>query len=140
LIIDTINFSEYKDLNSTLSSIIEQTNYTIPKLYQYLQENIHIFLSNDNISTCEFIQNNIDGIYESNKEFKELSILECNPQKISIIKHENIEKEIKKTYYKITMDNFDIINIMISNKEIENDINDSLKNINTNNITIAKII
>jgi hypothetical protein len=29
---------------------------------------------------------------------------------------------------------------MISNKEIENDINDSLKNINTNNITIAKII
>lgn len=140
LIVDTINFSEYKDLKDTLSSIINNKDYTIPELYQYLQENIHIFLSDDNISTCDMIENIINDIYKSNKEIKELKILECNPQKISIIKHEDINKEIQKTYYKITLDNFNITNIMISNKQLEQDIKNYLKDINTNNITIAKII
>lgn len=140
LIIDTINFSEYKDLKETLSSIISNKDYTIPELYQYLQENIHIFLSDDNISTCDMIKNTINEIYQSNQEMKELEMLECNPQKISIIKHEDINKELQKTYYKITLDNFDITSIMISNRTLEQDITNYLKNIDTNNITIAKII
>ena len=140
LIIDTLNFSEYKDLNDTLWEITKNKEYTIPKLYQYLQENIDIFLSDDNISTCELIWNNIKKLLQWNKNLNELTLLECNPEKITIIKHEKIDKELVKTYYKITLENFDITNIMISNKYIENEISKSLNNINTNNITISKII
>jgi hypothetical protein len=66
--------------------------------------------------------------------------MECTPDKISILKTEKQDKNIIKTYYKLTLDNFDIISIMVSDKELENDISNYLKTINTNNITISSMV
>lgn len=66
--------------------------------------------------------------------------MECSSEKIAILKEESLEKWNIKIYYKFTLDNFDINDIMISDKLIENEISKSLNNINTNNITITKMI
>ncbi|OQY39931.1 MAG: hypothetical protein B6229_02785 [Spirochaetaceae bacterium 4572_7] len=66
--------------------------------------------------------------------------MECSPDKISILKKEDQNKTTIKTYYKLTLDNFNITDIMISDKKLENDISNYLKTINTNNITISSMI
>jgi len=97
-------------------------------------------MSADKISTCKTIENTINKILESSKNISSLKILECNSENISIIKNEEIDESNKKIYYKISMDNFNIENIMISDIYIENEIKKSLPNINTNNITISNMI
>jgi hypothetical protein len=77
---------------------------------------------------------------ESNDNLTELNLMECTPDKISIFKTEKEEENIIKTYYKLTLDNFNITSIMISDKKLENDISNYLKTINTNNITISSMI
>lgn len=139
-IVESININEYEDLNETISNIIKQKEYTITEIYQYIQDNINIFLSKDEISTCDLITNKIEKVKNKNKEINKIEIVECNWDKISILKDEEINKEKIKIYYKILMENFNIIEVSISDKDIENEIRKYLNNINTNNITIANII
>lgn len=140
LIIEKINVDDYEELNKALDNIIKIKEYTIPEIYEYIKQNIYIFESKDNITTCELIQNNINSISEWDDSIKNLNLMECNSQKISILKEQENEESTTKIYYKITLDNFNITNIMISDKNIETDINNMLKNINTNNVTINNII
>jgi hypothetical protein len=135
-IIESININEYDDLNNTISNIIKQKDYTITEIYQYIQNNINIFLSNNNISTCDIILDKMEKIKDDNKEINNIDIMECNWNKINILK----EEEKIKTYYKIIMENFNIKDISISDKNIENEIKQYLNNINTNHITIPNII
>lgn len=140
LIIENIKINKYNELNKTIENLIKIENYTISKLYQYIQENINIFMSPDKISTCEIIENTINEIFEKSKDISWLEILECNSENVSIIKNQEIDNSKNKIYYKIYMDNFNIKDILISNRYIENEINKSLTNINTNNITIANMV
>jgi len=136
LIINKINFDGYKELNDIIWEVIKSKQYTIPEIYQYLQDNINIFLSDDKISTCELIWNTIKNWLWW------IELMECNPDSVSILKTTawNNENKNNKTYYRMTMDNFNITDIMISDKTLENELSKSLTNINTNNITISKII
>ncbi len=140
LVIESIKINEYQELNDTIQNLIKIEDYSISKVYQYIQNNINIFMSADKISTCKTIENTINKILESSKNISSLKILECNSENISIIKNEEIDESNKKIYYKISMDNFNIENIMISDIYIENEIKKSLPNINTNNITISNMI
>lgn len=139
-VIESININEYKDLNDTVWNIIKQKNYTITEVYQYIQDNINIFLSKDNLSTCDIISDKLEKIKWKNKDVNQIKIMECDWNIISILKEEELNKEKIKTYYKIIMDNFNIIEISISDKDLENEIKKYLNNINTNNITISNII
>ncbi len=140
LIIENIKINEYEELNNTIENLIQIEKYTISKLYQYIQQNIYIYMSPDKVSTCKIIENTINNIFEETKNMSSLDMLECNSENISILKNQEIEDSNNKIYYKIYMDNFNIENIMISNKYIENEIKKSLPNINTNNITISNMI
>ena len=140
LIINTIKLNWFDELNQIIWEAIKNKPYTISEIYQYIQENINIFLSDSEISTCELIWNTINKILQSNNSISELSIMECSPDKISILKKEDQNKTTIKTYYKLTLDNFNITDIMISDKKLENDISNYLKTINTNNITISSMI
>lgn len=140
LIIENIQVSKFDDLNETLNNIIKRNQYTIPEIYQYIQENLNLFLSKDLASTCELIKYMTEDIINWNKNITTLKLLECSPEKIAILKEEKVDKNNYKTYYKFTLDNFNITNIMISDKQIENEIFKSLNSINTNNITITNVV
>lgn len=140
LIIESIKVSEFDDLNETIKSIIKNNQHTIPEIYQYIQENIKILSSDNLVSTCELIENMIAKTLDWNKDISTLQLIDCSPEKISILKEEKVDKTAYKTYYKLTLDNFNISNIMISNKYIEGEITKSLSSLNTNNITITNIV
>ncbi len=140
LIINSIQLNWFDELNQIVWETIKKEPYTISEIYQYIQENINIFMSDDKISTCELIWNTINKILQSNSSISELSLMECSPDKISILKKEEQNKTTIQTYYKLTLNNFDITDIMMSDKKLENDISNYLKTINTNNITISSMI
>lgn len=140
LIITNIKLNWFKELDEIVWNAIKIKKYTISTIYQYIQENINIFLSDNKISTCELIWNTVNKLLQSNNKISELSIMECGPQKITILKKSDEDNVITKIYYKINLNNFNITSIMISDKAIEKDIWNYIKNIKTNNITISSIV
>jgi len=128
------------DLNETVGNIIKQKKYTITEIYQYIQSNINIFLSSDIISTCELIKNRIENYKDNNKQINYIELTNCDQENINIIKEEKEDKETIKLFYKIKLNNFNILDIKISDKDLENEILKYLNNINTNHITIPNII
>lgn len=140
-IIQNINISEYQDLNNTVESIIKQKSHTISEIYQYIQNNIGIFLSQDIISTCDLIQNKLEIYQKQNKEISLLNLVKCDSDLIKITKVEKIANQINHTtHYEISLDNFDITNIRISDKNIESEVKKYLDKISTNHITIWNIV
>ena len=140
LIINNIKLNWYEELNKIIGEIIKTKKYTISEIYTYIQNNIGILSSNNKISTCELISNTINKMKEWNKNISELNLMGCDSNKISVFKTETLNKKVIKTYYKLTLDNFNITDIMISDKELESDISNYLSNINTNNITISSMV
>jgi len=67
-------------------------------------------------------------------------MMNCDQESINILKEEKIDKTSIKTFYKINLDNFNITEILISDKELENEIRKYLINIHTNHINISNII
>jgi len=139
-ILTSININEYSDLNETIEKIIQQKQYSISDTYQYIQNNINLFISNDNISTCDLINNRLENYKNSNKQINQLNLTHCDQNSINIFKEEKENNEIYKIFYKITLNNFNINKVQISNNKLENEIEEYLKNIETNNITIATVI
>jgi len=99
-----------------------------------------LFISNDNISTCDLINNRLENYKNSNKQINQLNLTHCDQNSINIFKEEKENNEIYKIFYKITLNNFNINKVQISNNKLENEIEEYLKNIETNNITIATVI
>lgn len=139
-ILENINIHDYADLNETAENIITQNNYSIPDIYQYIQDNINLFASNENISTCDLIKSKLENYTETNKQINQLDITYCDKDTINIFKEEKEGEDIHKLFYKIILNNFNINKIQISNIELEKEINEYIKDIETNNITIATII
>ena len=136
-ILENINIHDYADLNETAENIITQNNYSIPDIYQYIQDNINLFASNENISTCDLIKSKLENYTETNKQINQLDITYCDKDTINIFKEEKEGENIHKLFYKIILNNFNINKIQISNIELEKEINEYIKDIETNNITIA---
>lgn len=138
--IESININEYEDLNQTIWNITKQRKYSITEIYQYIQNNINIFLSSERLSTCEIILYKLKDYTENNKQIIYIDLENCNDKSINIIKEEKIDKEVYKINYKISLENFNIKDIKISDQRLENEIRKYLQNINTNHITIPNII
>ena len=138
--IESININEYEDLNKTVSIITKQKKYSITELYQYIQSNIEMFLSNDNLSTCDIILSKLKDYQEDNKEINSIDMVDCNENKIYITQEKTQNAKITNLSYQIKLENFNIQDISISDKDVEYNIKEYIKNINTNNITIPHII
>lgn len=120
-----------REINDILKIIIEQKDYSIWEIYEYIQKNIKIYESNNyNITPCIIIQDKLDNLHIW------AEILNCNEERINITKGESGNKIL----YQFKMNNYNINTITVSNIEIQNFINNNLSWINTNATTVANII
>jgi len=119
LLIEEINFKDYPQLTISAQTIAKQRSFTLSQMYQYISENIGLFLlDSSDIDFCDRV----------NESLSNVSISQCSPQYIELSKKINN----KKITYNLTLNDFNIEKIEIDEKEIESMVLTMMKNINTN--------
>lgn len=125
LIVDKVWISNYSNLSETINTLLKKTDSTILDVYEYISKSIKLY-SSDNIATpCEIITAKVNSIW--------WSVIECESDRVYIKKADN-------TKFQFTMKNYNIENITISDKELEQTINDVFWWLYTNDVTIANVI
>lgn len=133
LIVKDFSLNDYDDLNETIKVIIAQKNYSLQEIYQFIQENISIYLSeNITITPCDLLRDKLNTI---NVWIYELLI--CNDERINIIKWWDNDKKI---LYQIKMDNYEIKTLSISDPEIQEYMDNNFTWTKTNSITISNVV
>lgn len=124
LIVKKIWLENYKSLNDTINTLLERWNSTIIDIYEYLNKSIKLYTSNDLSTPCEIIESKISNIW---------TLSACQPDSISIKRNDWI-------IFRFVMSNYNIKKIIVSDKELDEKINQLIWNIYTNDITIPNII
>ena len=88
-----------------------------------------MFISSDNLSTCDLIKGKLKSYQNANKQINRLSVTYCDKNNINIFKEEKEQKQTNKLFYKIILDNFNIKDIEISEPKLEIEIKEYLKDI-----------
>lgn len=121
----------YDDLNETLWYIIKQREYSLAEIYEYIQKNINLYASSwFDITTCDLIKNRIETLWIQSE------ILHCSPDKINILK----SWENSSIYYQISMNNYNIENIAITDKKLQAEISKMISWVQTNSTNIPTFI
>lgn len=125
LILLKIWITDYDELNDTLNNLLWNNKYNMMEIYEYIENSIMLYSSTDKPSVCELIESKINELNGT--------LVDCNSNKISIKSSENIS-------YKFKLNNFNLQEISISDKNIESNIKDMLWNINADLNTLPSII
>lgn len=123
-IVKKVSLANYESLNDTLNTLLEKEDNTIVDVYEYLSKSVKLFESNDFATPCELIESKLDWIW---------NVISCKPDNIAI-------KREDWTTFRFIMSNYDIKNIIISDKDLETIIKNLTKNLYTNDATIANIV
>ena len=134
LVVNEIIINEHDELTDILWIITKQQDLSLWEVYEYIGNNIGLYISeNYNITPCDILENNLN---QQNFVFE---ILLCNENKINIVKWESWNKIL----YQFKMDKYNINSISSSNKSLEKEINEKF-NLNTNSVniwnTVANIV
>ena len=122
-------FYKADEFNNVIKIILWQKAYSMWEIYEYIQNNIKLYVSNDlNISPCDLIKDKLRAI--------KAEILICNENKINIIKWESWNKIL----YQFTMNSYQINWIKVTNSEIQSFVDENLSWIKTNATTISSIL
>ena len=125
-------FYKSEEFNNVLKIILWQKNYSMWEIYDYIQNNIKLYISNDlNISPCDLIEDKLRTL-----KIPGLEILTCNDGKINIIKWESWNKIL----YQFTMNSYQITSIQVTNKEIQTFVDTNLTWIKTSATTISNVL
>lgn len=120
-------FYKSNEFNNLINIILGQKNYSIWEIYDYIQNNIRLYISSDlNISPCDLIKDKL----------KWAEIITCNEEKINIIKWESWNKIL----YQFTLDSYQINWIKVTNRDIQMFVDKNLSWVKTNATTISNVI
>ena len=125
LILLKIWITDYHELNEIITKMIENWNYTIMEIYEYIQKNIQLYMTADQPSLCDIIKWKTDSLWATLEKCSEKEILITTKKWIT---------------YDFWLKNYNIKSVSISDKEIENTINEILEWTTTNYNTIWIII
>ena len=124
LIVNKIWITDNDNLTESLNILLAQKDHTILDVYDYISKSIKIY-SSDNLSTpCEIITSKVEWLW---------TIVDCWSDKVYIKRNDWIA-------FRFIMKNYNLQNVLISNKELQEDISNYISGIYTNDITIPKII
>lgn len=120
------------EINDILKIILQENDYTIWEIYEYIQKNIAVYeSSNTNLTPCIQIKDKLEKL-----DINWIELLNCDKEKVNIIKWVTWGKIL----YKFEMNNYNIKSIQTTNKEIQDFINKNFSWITTNATTIINII
>lgn len=120
-------FYKSNEFNNLINIILGQKDYSIWEIYEYIQNNIRLYISSDlNISPCDLIKDKL----------KWAEIITCNEEKINIIKWESWNKIL----YQFTLDSYQINWIKVTNRDIQMFVDKNLSWVKTNATTISNVI
>lgn len=132
LIIKEISLNWYDELNTILWIRINQKDYSIWEMYEYIQDNIWLYLSEDfNSTPCDTIKERLEKL-----NIKWFEMLHCDENRINMIKWTSEDK----VYYQIKMEQYNIKSIKSTNDEAQEYIDKNFIWIDTNSITISNIL
>lgn len=124
LIVNKIWIADNDNLTESLNILLAQKDHTILDVYDYISKSIKIY-SSDNLSTpCEIITSKVEWLW---------TIVDCWSDKVYIKRNDWVA-------FRFIMKNYNLQNVLISNKELQEDISNYISGIYTNDITIPKII
>lgn len=124
LIVNKIWITDNDNLTESLNILLAQKDHTILDVYDYISKSIKIY-SSDNLSTpCEIITSKVEWLW---------TIVDCWSDKVYIKRNDWVA-------FRFIMKNYNLQNVLISNKELQEDISNYISGIYTNDITIPKII
>jgi hypothetical protein len=125
LVIIKIWITDYNELNEILSKMIQNWNYSIMEIYEYIQKNITLYTTEDKPSACDIIKWKTDSLWAY--------LSKCSDNNIKIITQDWITYDIK-------LKNYNIEWISVSDYILENDIKELINWVSTNYNTIWTII
>lgn len=132
LIIKEISLNWYDELNTILGIRISQKDYSIWEMYEYIQDNIWLYLSEDfNSTPCDTIKQRLEKL-----NIRWFELLHCDENRINMIKWASWDKIL----YQIKMDQYNIKSIKSSNDDAQQYFNENFAWITTNSLTISNIL
>ena len=132
LIIKEISLNWYDELNTILWIRINQKDYSIWEMYEYIQDNIWLYLSEDfNSTPCDTIKERLEKL-----NINWFELLYCDENRINMIKWTSWDK----IYYQIKMEQYNIKSIKSTDEETQKYVNNNFIWIDTNSITVSNIL
>ena len=128
--VESVKIKDYQELNDFLNIALKNKNFTFPQFYEYLINNIWLYIKTENTNKSELFCINLEeNLFMAN-------VVKCNDQTISVLK-KNWEKNID---YVFTLDNYQITNIQISDKIINDRFKNKIKEIKSDQLTLIDYI
>ena len=132
LIIKEISLNWYDELNTILWVIIDQKDYSIWEIYEYIQDNIWLYLSKDFDATpCDTIKEKLEKL-----KINWFELLYCDENRINMLKWTSWDK----IFYQVKMDQYNINTIKSTNEDAQKYIDKNFVWIKTNSITVSNIL
>ena len=133
LVVKEISLNWYDELNTILWIRINQKDYSVWEMYEYIQDNIWLYLSEDfNNTPCDTIKQRLEKL-----NINWFELLHCDENRINMIKWISWDDKI---FYQIKMEQYDIKSIKSTNEETQKYIDENYEWINTNSITISNVL
>lgn len=131
LVVKEISLNWYDELNTILWIRISQKDYSIWEMYEYIQNNIGLYLSEDfNATPCDTIKERLEKL-----KINSFELLYCDESRINMLKWSG-----DKIFYQIKMDQYNIKSIKSTNEEVQQYIDKNFVWIDTNSITVSNIL
>jgi hypothetical protein len=134
LLLEQIKLPEQTRLAATINTLLDEKDFSINEIHNYIDENIK-FYNQENESNAVII---LCGKFEDALNNKtNIEIKECTDKNLTIEKTIDKDTEI---LYEITINDYSIKNITISDKQIEEQIIEQIKDIETTSFNIVDVI
>lgn len=132
LVVKEISLNWYDELNTILWIRISQKDYSLWEMYEYIQNNIWLYLSEDfNATPCDTIRQRLEKL-----NINWFELIHCDESRINMLKWTSWDK----IFYQIKMDQYNIKSIKSTNNETQKYIDENFVWLNTNSITISNIL
>lgn len=132
LVIKEISLNWYDELNTILWIRINQKDYSLWEMYEYIQDNIWLYLSEDfNSTPCDTIKQRLEKL-----NIKWFELLYCDENRINMIKWTSWDKVL----YQVKMDKYNIKSVKATNDDAQHYYDQNFVWIETNSITISNIL
>lgn len=132
LVVKEISLNWYDELNTILWIRISQKDYSIWEMYEYIQNNIGLYLSEDfNATPCDTIKERLEKL-----KINAFELLYCDENRINMLKWSSWDK----IFYQIKMDQYNIKSIKSTNDDVQQYIDKNFVWIDTNSITVSNIL
>ncbi|MBU0626465.1 hypothetical protein KKG31_03995 [Patescibacteria group bacterium] len=132
--VEQIKILEQSRLNAVIKELLKERTYSLNEIFEYIQQNLPFYDENILTDTSNLFCEQLEEKLVTNNN---IQINNCEEGTINISKRKSNEISIN---YQIDFDEYQITNIVISDKDIQSEINKKISEIQTNEFNFIEIV